>query len=232
MLALTCLAAGSRPWAWLARRRFALLVAMAIALRMLLLFAAPDPDIDVEVLQRVGAQGFLSGKNPYALVFPSPYQTNAVFDQYCYPPGTVYAAAAGWALFKDVRTAWLACDLLGALFLYLLARATRPGPEGRMFRELLPLVFLFMPRSLHVLEKAWTEPLAVAALGAFAWARATRRSPGVVGALLSFWLCSKQYVVLALPAALRWRRWSARAWCAGAAVSRCVVRALHAVGVA
>ena len=210
--ALTYLLPATGRWRRVGAWRFAVLLLAALAMRVLLLQAAPDPKIDVEVLQRQGAQGLLQGKNPYVLEFSSPYVRGETFSQYCYPPGTVYATVVAWLLFKEVRAAWLVCDLVGALFLFLVARRLRPGPRHVRFCELIALVFLFMPRSLYVIEKAWTEPFVVASLGALAYCLVRGKRPRLTGFLLGFWLCGKQYVVLGLPLILKLRRWRRAAW--------------------
>ena len=127
-----------------------------------------------------------------------------------YPPTSVYLPMVFWYLFGDVRTAWVACDLAAALMIYLLARRMRPGQNR--FHELVTAAFLFLPRSLYVLENAWTEPLMAAALGGLALAMATARGPLLTGCLMGVWLTSKQYVVLAVPLLVRLRRASVNAW--------------------
>jgi hypothetical protein len=85
-----------------------------------------------------------------------------------------------------------------------------PG-RGR-FHELVTAAFLFLPRSLFVLENSWVEPLTAAALGGLALALATARGPLLTGCLMGVWLTSKQYVVLAVPLLIRLRRASVNAW--------------------
>ena len=109
-----------------------------------------------------------------------------------------------------MRGLWILCDLATAGLIYLLARRTRP--ESRIFAELTALVFLFMPRSLFVIEQSWTEPLVTVTMAAFALAVAAGRGPLVTGAAFGLWLSSKQYVVLALPLVARLRRLPLRAW--------------------
>ena len=117
-----------------------------------------------------------------------------------------------------MRVVWLVCDLLGALFMYLLARRMNPGPEGSRYGALATLTFLFMPRTLFVIEQSFTEPLIVASLGAFAFALSGRRKSGVLGLLLGLWLSSKQYVVVVIPLLARLRRCRLRVWVIAAAV--------------
>jgi len=172
--------------------------------------------------------------NVYAMVFPSPYWNpeqagprfdgegrlfkQAWFDHYGYPPATVYANALSWWAFRDVRGLWVLCDLIGALCIWTVVRRTRPGPDGRRFGELVTLVFLFMPRSLFIIEQSWTEPLAVASLGVFAVLLLRPASALARGVAMGVLFSGKQYVVLAAPLIWKLRRCKPAAWLAAGLV--------------
>ena len=145
------------------------------------------------------------------------------FDHYGYPPATVYCNFISWNLFKDVRGVWLICDLIAALCIYLVARRMSPWPQHRRFCELVTLAFLFLPRTLYVLEQSWTEPLVTAALGLVAAAMAYGRGPALSGCMLGLWLTSKQYVVVGLPLILKLRRLRVWAWVWAAALAGVLV---------
>jgi len=229
----------------IAAGRFVLLLLIALVVRGLMLKSSPDPRIDVFTSQSAGAKGLLlqltpkeqrqetlqclaetpaeahalqQRRNVYAMTFPSPYKNVKDFDHYGYPPPTIYVNALSWLAFKDVRVGWLWCDLLGALCIYLLAARMSPGPKHRRFRELLTLAFLFMPRSLYVLEQSWTEPLVVASLGVLALLLARPSNFILRGVAMAVWFGSKQYVVLALPLLVRLRRCRLAAWIVAAVV--------------
>lgn len=140
------------------------------------------------------------------------YELKLSFDHYGYPPAVLYGNFLSWHLFKDVRALWLICDLLAALCIYLVARRMNPRPEQRRFCELVTLAFLFLPRTLFVLEQSWTEPLVLASLGGLAAAMAYRRGPALSGPMLGLWLSSKQYVALGIPLILKLRRLRLSAW--------------------
>jgi hypothetical protein len=203
---------------WPARARFGLLVAAAIAVRVLILYSSPKSIVyertDVFRIQTEAARAFFEeGKNGYTLKFHEPVLNlrGATKDYGLpYPPTAVYPPMLFWRAFGDVRTAWVACDLTAALMIYLLARRMRPGRER--FRELAAAAFLFLPRTLFVLENGWVEPLMAASLGAVALALAAARGPLLTGCLMGVWLTSKQYVVLAVPLLIRLRRVSVNAW--------------------
>ena len=92
------------------------------------------------------------------------------FTHFGYPPSVIYCNCVSWLLFKDVRAVWVVFDMLAALLMYLLARRCNPGEQGARLCELLPLTFLFLPRSLFVIEESWTEPLVVVSMAGFALA--------------------------------------------------------------
>ncbi len=201
-----------------ARVRFCFIVAAAVAMRILMLFSSPAPVIyeatDIFRIQTNVARAFFKeGKNGYTLQFKERVlDLGGAAKDYGlpYPPTAVYPPMAFWYVFGDVRTAWIACDLAAALMIYLLARRMSPGRSR--FHELAAAAFLFMPRSLFVLENGWTEPLMAAALGGVALALATARGPFLTGCLMGVWLTSKQYVALAVPLLIRLRRASANTW--------------------
>lgn len=213
----------TRRWAGRARLWFGALVGLAIAIRILMIFSSPAPRIDVFVSQTYAGQGLLNGFNIYAADgMPSPYAQGETFWHYAYPPIVVYCNCLSWLLFKDVRGMWVLCDLAAAGMLYLLAR--RNKSDNPVFAELLALAWLFMPRSLLVIEQSWTEPLASVTMAGFALALAAGRGPLATGAAFGLWLSSKQYVVLAVPLVARLRRLPVKAW--GAAATLILLLAL------
>ncbi len=140
------------------------------------------------------------------------------FTHFGYPPSVVYCNCLSWLLFGDVRGIWIVFDVLAALLMYALARRCNPGEKGARLCQLLPLTFLFLPRSLFVIEQSWTEPLVIVSMAGFALAVQSGRRPALTGGLLGLWLSSKQYVVLAIPMLLKLRRWRPATWiCAVAA---------------
>jgi hypothetical protein len=140
------------------------------------------------------------------------------FTHFGYTPSVVYCNCLSWLLFKDVRALWAILDVLAALLMYLLARRCNPGERGARLCQLLPLTFLFLPRSLFVIEQSWTEPLVVVTMAGLALAIQSGRWPALTGGLLGLWLSSKQYTVLAIPMILKLRRWRAAAWICAVAV--------------
>ena len=190
----------------LLRHRFAALILIAVALRALTLFSTPPTD--VFAAQTEGAKGLLEGQSVYKMIFTSMDKPGEWYCTYPYPPAVLYCNCISWRFFKDVRGLWVVCDLLAAWLMYLLARRSNPGEKGARLCELLPLTFLFLPRSLFVIWESWTEPLVVVSMAGFALAAASGRGRALTGCLLGLWFSSKQYAVVAVPLALKllWRQ--------------------------
>lgn len=169
----------------------------------------------------------LQGENVYTMIrmkrIPSPYEPDKPIANYAYPPSVIYCNCISWLLFKDVRAAWAILDVLAALLMYALARRCNPGEKGERLCQLLPLTFLFLPRSLFVIEQSWTEPLVVVSMAGFALAAESGRWPALTGGLLGLWLSSKQYVALAIPMILKLRRWRLTTWICAVAVGLALV---------
>ncbi len=144
------------------------------------------------------------------------------FTHFGYPPSVVYCNGLSWLLFRDVRGIWIVFDVAAALLMYAVARRCNPGERGVRLCQLLPLTFLFLPRSLYVIDESWTEPLVLISMAGLALAIQSRR-PALTGGLLGLWLCSKQYTVLAIPMILKLRRWRLITWICAVAVGLALV---------
>ena len=248
----------------LVRARFAALVVLFAALAVAVIHASPNPWIDVWVFQQRGAEALLRGLNPYSIDYPNIY-ANTPFNFYApqllhagrvtvfpYPPLTALLGAVA-RIFGDVREVSVAALTAGAFAIARLGGSARAGAlsraatsdpapagggEARTTAELAALFVLFQPRTLFVIEQAWTEPTvlagwAFAVLAAAHWLRGARTAspdnapsaqPGqaalLAGLAIGLFAASKQYtplllipLVLALP-----RRGLARAAAIGLAL--------------
>jgi hypothetical protein len=197
----------------LIRARFLLLLGCFAVMAVMVLRASPRPWIDVWEFQQAAANAILRGVNPYSVTYPDIYGPHAAFVyppallregrviSFPYPPITVLAEAPAYAVLGDIRYALVALTLGAA---WLLARAA-PGIAG----ELAALLILFQPRTLHVLEQGWSEPIVLFgfALTVYAIARGVHWT--LSGAALGLLAASKQYsayLVLPLAFALPVRR--------------------------
>ena len=202
------------PPGWVARTRFPVIVALGIALAALVILASPSPGIDVWQIQQQGATALLSGRNPYALAYPNPYGPGTPFLDpsilssdglrilaYPYMPLVLLLDVPG-VLLGDVRWTMLVGLAISALLVRALGR-------GSLEAELAGALLLLQPQGWMVIELAWTEPLALAAvlLVALTVTRTASRAgdgssawkawlvPGLAAALA---ISTKQYVPLLL----------------------------------
>jgi glycosyl transferase family 87 len=184
----------------LIRARFPLLLACFAAMGLLVIRASPKPWIDVWVFQQGAADAVLHGANPYSVSYQDIYGPMALawyapelrqagrVVAYPYPPLTFLAEAPAFAAFGDVRYALLA-SMIGAA--WLIARAA-PGKLG----ELAAALVLFQPRTLLVVEQAWTEPLVLFCFALSVYAIVRGAHWALSGAALGLLAASKQYAVL------------------------------------
>jgi hypothetical protein len=183
----------------LVRARFLLLLGCFVAMGIAVVLASPRPWVDVWVLQQGAADALLHGVNPYAASYPDIYgrlssqmyspevaHGGRVFG-FPYPPLSLLAATPGFALFGDVRFAWVIAMAGGA---WMIARAIG-GSSG----ELAGLFMLFQPRTFFVLEASWTEAVVVAVFAFALLACARQWRPEWCGVALGLLLASKQYAL-------------------------------------
>jgi hypothetical protein len=195
------------------RARFAALLVVFAALGLAVAANAPAPSIDVWIFQQHGARALLRGENPYTATYPNIYNAVGSAQFYSplwlhdgrvvlnpYPPLTLLLSVPAM-LAGDVRLLSVAALLAGALLL------ARLGGRDRTTAELAALFVLFQPRTLFVVEEAWTEPLVFAcftfALLAVARLRGGQRGAVFCGLAIGFFALTKQYTpVLLVPLAL------------------------------
>ncbi len=181
----------------LIRARFLLLLLCFAVMGIVVLRASPRPWVDVWTFQQGAADALLHGVNPYRAAYPDIYAGRAGLGYapellwhgrvaaFPYPPLTILADLPGFAVFGDVRYSMLALMIASA---WLIGRAA-PGVTG----ELAGLLVLLQPRSLFVLEQAWSEPLVLFcfALTAYLIARGARWA--LCGGALGLLAVSKQF---------------------------------------
>jgi len=181
----------------LIRARFLLLLLCFALLGIVVIRASPRPRIDVWVFQQGGADALLHGANPYSASYPDIYGPDALAPYapellqgrrvaaFPYPPLTLLVGAPAFAAFGDIRYALLALTVAAAWFI---ARAA-PGNTG----ELAAALVLFQPRTMFVLEQAWTEPLVLFCFALTVYAIARAAHWVLAGAALGLLAASKQY---------------------------------------
>lgn len=199
------------------RTRFAVLTALAALIGALVISAVPAPRIDVWHLQRLGAAELMAGRNPYSATYPNIYGPRTSFldrsllsadgwrvTAFPYTPLTVLADIPG-ALAGDVRWTLLVATLAAAWLIRLLGR-------GSTVAELAGGLVLLQAQGFWVIERSWTEPVALLTTLAAALAISRARGWLVPGLALGLAASSKQYLVLllvplwlAMPERHRWR---------------------------
>ncbi len=199
----------------LSRARRVLLFLFAAGLGAWLICASLDPRADVYDVHQQTAQAMLEGRPIYEPGAISVLDTNhhtVVIHTYVYPPLTAYLATLGYALLgHDIRWACLVAQLVAGGLLWLVARdAARSGQSAKgakpedaglapeIWADLVAALLLFYPRGLLVLEKGWTEPLALPFLGGFVLL-ALRGRPLAASVCLGLLCACKQHLVLYLP---------------------------------
>lgn len=167
----------------------------AFGMRILMLVASPNPVIDVFPMFQESARHLFAGANPYATPVPDAYAASrAVHDYgynifgYAYLPLNLLIEAPFWALFRDVRAAHIACEMVAAGAILLAAK-------GSLRARWAVLLFLFMPRGLFVIEEAWTEPLIVAAFALATLAAERRPDSRWLAVAYGLMLGLKQYLI-------------------------------------
>lgn len=163
---------------------------------------SPTPAIDVVTVHHEAYAALARGDSPFSMTFPDLYGGREAF----YPPGMVtegrvqygfpyppLSLAMAWPghLAGDFRWSELAAWLLAAA---AVLAATRTSAVA----VLAVAVWLFTPRAFFSLEQAWTEPLALAWVGAALWA-AARGQLTWAAVFVGLAAATKQYLVLALP---------------------------------
>lgn len=139
---------------------FFLLISVWLLASLWLLKNLPEPQMDVWTIQQNAAQSLLHGENPYGKIFYVPLDVDwfQVTDRYVYPPASLLFTLPFYALFGDVRYAFLTCHLASCLLLLGICRNLgKSSEESRLFA----LLFLLNPIWYFILQKSWTEPLCI-----------------------------------------------------------------------
>lgn len=179
-----------------------MVLAFCVAGEIAFNYHAKDPGIDVFIFQMHGCEALAHGLNPYTLRYPSvyppgtPFYGPGVVDShgmltvgFPYPPLSLLLAMPGYLLGGEVRYSHLAAMGLSAG----LIAAARPGRVAALAATLL----LLMPRSIYVLDLAWTEPLLVLTFSFFLFCLC--RWPRAMPYALGLYFSTKQYTILTLP---------------------------------
>jgi hypothetical protein len=183
---------------------FGTVVGIHFLLGLWMIGHSPEPFIDVWHFQQEAVDALLRGTNPYLPIYEDIYGGESQFygpgiienGQLTvglpYPPLSLLMALPGKLLGGDHRYAQLIALELAAVAIALI----RPGRLGAG----AALCFLFMPRTLLIMERGWTEPFGVLLLALVVLAAI--RAPRFLGIAVGLLIAVKQYLLLGLPLAL------------------------------
>lgn len=138
------------------RYKFFYLLFFAILLRIFMIISSPQPRIDVYNSLELGSKSLLELKNPYTLTFPKIYP-NQIPTLYGYFPGSAVILMPFTLLLGDPRYAYVFADFGSAAILFLILKNL--NKKDQQLAELMPLIFLYNPMSLYVIEQSYLEPL-------------------------------------------------------------------------
>jgi len=161
-----------------------------------------NPGIDVFMFQSNACWALSHGLNPYTFHYPDIYPPNApyygpgIVDSsgmltvgFPYPPLSLFFALPGYLLGGDVRYSHVVAMGLSAGLIV----AARPGRIAALAATLL----LLTPRSIYVLDLAWTEPFLVLTFSFVMFC--VCRWPQALPYALGLYFSTKQYTILTIP---------------------------------
>jgi hypothetical protein len=171
----------------------------------------PAPRIDVWVTLQQASDGLARGRNMYTMTWRD---SPGIQDAFTYLPWTAVLAAPGRWLAGDVRWSLLALSLVALACTAALGRGgvrtvgTSPARTSAAALTAVTLLAL-APGTITQSEQAWTEPMLLAALAA--WALLVRRGHAWWAVLpLALGCASKQHLAILLPVLACWQTFGLR----------------------
>jgi hypothetical protein len=171
----------------------------------------PAPRIDVWVTLQQASDGLARGTNMYTMTWRD---SPGIQDAFTYLPWTAVLAAPGRWLAGDVRWSLLALSLVALACTVALGRGdvrvTGARPPRTSAAALTAVTLLALaPGTVTQSEQAWTEPMLLAALAA--WALLVRRGHAWWAVLpLALGCASKQHLAVLLPVLACWQAFGLR----------------------
>ncbi len=177
------------------KSKFWLLILIALFLRLIMIWSSPSPLIDVFGIQKIAPKAIVEGNNPYSLIYHFPWQSEPL-DVYSYGPFNIVLNFPAVLVLNDPRYIQLISELGVALLIYFILKKSHYGSK---FSEMLPLIFLFNPRALFILEQAWVDPVLVFLVVLFAFFLFVLERESVAFVVLGLAIATKQYAIFLLP---------------------------------
>jgi len=177
------------------KSKFWLLILIALFLRLMMIWSSPSPLIDVFGIQKIAPRAIIEGNNPYSLIYYFSWQ-NEPLDVYSYGPFNIFLNFPAVLLLNDPRYIQLISELGVAFLIYFMLKKSHYGSK---FSETLPLIFVFNPRALFILEQAWVDPVLVFLVFLFAFFLFVLKKEVIAFFVLGLAIATKQYAVFFLP---------------------------------
>ena len=185
-------------WSFIYKFRFLALLLIAVALRFLMIFSSPSPYIDVYYIQKIAPKALLSGINPYSIMYPKLYPETP--DVFSYEPAVILLNMPAVLVTGDPRYTLVFAEIGTALLLFLMLKKSRflKGRKSEI-AEILPLIFLYNPRSLFILEQAWVDPLIIFLITLFTFLLFFLHRKLLSLVIFGVALATKQYSIFLIP---------------------------------
>ena len=191
-------------WSWVAA------LVLAVTTGLVTIVVVNNPGIDVWQLLQQSSSGLLHGKNMYQQHWTDSTGLQAVYP---YLPATTLLVAPFRWLFGDVRFGLLTAAVVGAL---VVRRIGRPGTSA------VAVLLVVLPGWALLVNRAWTEPLLLAALAIAVLAIRSER-PLLAVIALALALACKQHILLLLPLFAVWPSFGLRRTLAAIGLAALVV---------
>lgn len=183
--------------------RFFSLLAIAFFIKVSVLITSPTPYVDVFTIQKIAPVALLKGFNPYSIVYPKLYPDEE-HDVYSYGPGVILLDLPSVLLTGDPRFTMVFAEFGTALLLFLMLKKLGPSLlSTTRVHEIIPLVYLFNPRSLFILEQAWVDPLIIFLITLFFYLLFSHKRKFISFLVLGVAIATKQYAVFLIPFLLK-----------------------------
>lgn len=209
----------------LARWQIPVYLTAIITAKLMMIFASPSPNIDVFHLVTKAGLNVINGIDPYGFTYHLDRFPGDIFEHFNYLPLSFLLPLPFKLILGDIRYAFLACDLISAFGLYLLAARAFAGSDRQSACMFIPLLFLTNPIHGFLLENAWVEPIMVLLLVVFAlsFQRNEYRPSNMTAVLIGLLLATKQYIFIIIPLLLKLKGWGLRHFAIAAVTSSLVI---------
>ncbi|PJE58028.1 MAG: hypothetical protein COU81_02940 [Candidatus Portnoybacteria bacterium CG10_big_fil_rev_8_21_14_0_10_36_7] len=149
---------------FLFNKKFLILIILAFVIELTSIRILKTPDIDVLGVLKNGPLRVLALQNPYETSATNNKLSDVNFGyyHYAYGPTTIYLFLPFDFIFKDPRYLLIIASMVTAYTLYMIAKLSG---QGELVSQLLPLIYLFNPRTFYFLSYVLTDGLIISLMG-------------------------------------------------------------------